>query len=215
MGTTTPTNHPYIDYPSNFHNQFNSGASGNGLIDYSGYVNSGNSITFTLPNTVTYDGNSITSRTDSDIKWIMIKFTVAANSGNTGIKINNTKPVSATNSANQKVYNDYHLFYMEQSVGSYVWKDVNASSTLATKGNTPWLDVGNTNWTGSNSMLSYSKAQSSATKGLNNGCLVSNYNTATNFINSFNATQANTRYIAIGLLPGKTVDSIELTVGTN
>ena len=104
---------------------------------------------------------------------------------------------------------------MEQSVGSYVWKDVNASTTLATKGNTPWLDVGNTNWTGSNSMLSYSKAQSSATKGLNNGCLVSNYNTATNFINSFNATQANTRYIAIGLLPGKTVDSIELSVGTN
>jgi len=210
--TSGLTNHPYIDYSTNFYNSFSSG--GTGLQDYTGNANSGDSITFSLPSTITYNGSTITNQSNSDIKWVMVEFDVAAGSGNTGILIDGVKPVSSSVATSQLVYSDYFVFYMESSAASYTWKNANAASTIGTKNNTPWLDVGNKNWTGSGSMLTFDNAQSSTTKGLNNGCLVSNYNTATNFINSFNSSQANKRYIAVGLLPGDTIGEITLTVGT-
>ena len=203
---------PYLEYDALFANAFTSG--GTGLKDYRQYDPSGDDITYVLSSGVTHNGLSFDiSGTDIEIKWIMIKLETPANAGNLGVRIDGAHPISSGD-----IYNKYWLFYMEEdSLGSnvYTWRDANGTAYTPKKINTPWLDAGNVTSTGTNSLTTFSDAQTyTGSPGNNNGCLTSNQN-ATNFIKAFNPTAALKRYLAIGIKNTLQVQTIELSVGTN
>lgn len=210
--TTGGMGGPYLEYDIHFANAFASG--GTGLKDYRQYDPSGDDITYVLSNGVTHNGISLDiSGTDTEIKWVMIKLETPANVGNLGVRINGAHPITSG-----EIYNNYWLFYMEEdSLGSnvYTWRDATGTAYIPKKTNTPWLDAGNVTSTGTNSLTTFSDAQTYiGSPGNNNGCLTSNQS-ATNFIKAFNPTAALKRYIAIGIKNTLHVRTIELSVGTN
>lgn len=210
--TTGGLGGPYLEYDASFANMFTSG--GTGLKDYRQYDPSGDDITYVLSSGVTHNGESLDiSGTDTEIKWIMIKLETPANVGNLGVRIDGAHPITSG-----EIYQNYWLFYMEEdTLGSnvYTWRDAAGTAYIPKKRNTPWLDAGNVTSTGTNSLTTFSDAQTyTGSPGNNNGCLTSNQS-ATNFIKAFNPTAALKRYLAIGIKQTKQVRTIELSVGTN
>ena len=208
--TTAPFN-PYIDYTTQFHNSFLN-TTGSGLQDYTGFNISGDSVAFSLNQTVTYTGSAILNATNNNIKWVTIKFDAASGAGNMGLTIDGVKPISNL-STNQLIYSKYFVFYMEETPGSnnYQWRNA-SNGLIGTKSNSPWLDVGNKTKQ-INGLRTWIEGQNDTVKGTNNGCLTSNWSSDTNYINSFyGSTNQTTRYIAIGAKEGETIGKIALTI---
>ena len=213
---------PYISYDASYVNHVTPNPSG-GLHDYRPLDPSGDTFVYSLGATMTYSLNTsdISGAGTEKIKWIMMEMSTPANVGNLGVEIDGYHPLN-----DQKVYNDYWLFYMEEDISgsgtSYGWWEYDNTASppqfvsLGTRDNTPWLDCGNVlSGGGPFPFLSFRDAQAfPANPGVFNGCITANQS-ATNFIKCFNPTVPLKRYIAIGLKETTNIGKITLSVGTN